>query len=220
MKTNTRTTIAAVFILVAVLVFASPGFAAGASSTKVNTSIMLWADAINGAQFMSGLTVNTTIVGPGTNVLVDNVAMTPDGTGRWFYNYTPTIVGTYYIINTYYNTTAAVSTLTDAFDAYENTPEETTNMIQAIFTTFLLFAVGVLLTWLGYYIGNALLILVGGVWFIGNSVGLYFTGQGFTAPMLFALVGIGLCYYAIEKLMLEYERRKKLKDSVWSGDDE
>jgi hypothetical protein len=210
-----------IILILTLLIAALPVYASGAGSVLLNTSILLRADSINQTAYDGGVSsVNITITNPNKEIVVNNQEMTLNGTGRWYYNYTPLSVGAYYIANTYYNSTGhSVALLTDSFDVY-NTPEVTTNMIQAIFSQFLLFAVGILLIWLGYYIANAIMILSGGVWFIGNSVVLAFENQGFSAPMFFALIGFVTVYYAIEKLILEKQRKKAKRDMAFDGEDE
>lgn len=80
---------------------------------------------------------------------------------------------------------------------------------------FVLFLVGILIAFLADFAKIHVLWIFAGVWYIGNSVNLAFTDQGFVAPLFFALSGLVMVFVAIQRIYVDYKLEKQKEEQEY-----
>lgn len=81
----------------------------------VNQPIILWADIMNGTNYLPGTTANITIKTPTYSTIINNSAMTQLQTGAFYYNFTPNETGVYYTYSQFYSGVTLLGTASSTF---------------------------------------------------------------------------------------------------------
>jgi hypothetical protein len=185
----------------------------------VNKTYTLDVGIISNGGWFSVAGINISIFEPLTrNLVVSHQPMTSLSTGQYYYNFVPNQTGVYYYVFEMFNGTATVFEGGGTFTSMDDIAQDTVWSLDTMISVFLLFSVGILLVVLGEYIGNFLFTMMGGLWLLGNSVQLVFTGQGFVSPLFFGLAGVALIYHGVIRLTEERERQEKKKLMNITGD--
>lgn len=160
--------------------------------------------------------VSASILNVSGNTIVSylNAPAVPNTTGTYYYNFTPNSTGNYIV---YFNTTYLGNQFIASDDILvvnniNSIAQDTTNMIQIIFQTFLIFLVPFLLAVLAQYTRNELLFIFSGVWFLGSSADLAFAGVSWATWSFFALLGLYFIYHGTDLILQRNEINKKKKE--------
>jgi len=116
-----------IFLMLSIILLAIPFSFAGDIGT-VNEQMTLWADALTGTGYYSGLTANITVRNSTGSVVVDNQSMIQVATGLFAYNFTPSTTGQFYTNTIYANNTALVGIATSTFYIQDAQLVKDTNM--------------------------------------------------------------------------------------------
>ncbi len=83
----------------------------------VGVQTALRADVIQQPDFLMISDVKTTVLYPNLSYSIINQSMTLQTAGSYYFNYTPTVPGEYYVINRYFNSSVLIGTETDTLYA-------------------------------------------------------------------------------------------------------
>ena len=176
---------------------------------QVNNSINIVSD-------YSNLTnANITLYNSTGGVVVSNKAMTTFSPGLFNYSYYFNKSQTYYYNILYYtgavNQTQSYSLI--IVNYLNNIAQDTSMVLQGIFTTFILFIVPFLIAILAHYIRFEVLFIFSGIWFMGSSADIIFTGQSWSTWIWTVLLGFILIYHGIALILERNERNKLIKET-------
>lgn len=119
----------------------------------------IWADIYEQPNFFNASSANITIYDPFGNVSVSSQMQNID-VGRFSYNYTPDKLGVWYAYVEFFEGSVKKGTASNSITIIERVLET------EVLTFFVLFAVGILLAYLGQYIKNIALIAFAGIWIL------------------------------------------------------
>jgi uncharacterized membrane protein len=194
-------------LLVLILLACIPIVFAGDADGIVNQTFNIWADIRWGSSFLSISGVNISVIYPNSTAFyIQDQPMTIDSVGRYYYNFTAPYAGDWKMETVYYNSTqqiAGASAIVTIID-----PPLSESVFDMIFASFLTVAIGLLLIIIGWYIKNAVVIIMAGTWFLGVSAntafGLYNAGvttDGLTSFTFFSLFGILIIFQGISLML-------------------
>lgn len=180
-----------------------------------NDTIQVWSNTYNGTTNYNCSQVNITILDPNNTAVVVNKNMSLVSTGVYKYTFVPNSSGVWYTSAICYGSNSSQLGIgSQSFAIMDNIPIKTVGVLEMIFEPFLTFAVGFLLVLLGYYMFNYVIVMLGGVWFLGVATSLAFTSfkvptaTGISTFTFFALLGLSVILFAVVKVTEQREERK------------
>jgi len=181
---------------------------------QVNTSSTIYTDNLSPITYIAITGANFTLYNSTGTKLFNNVAMKSIGAGAYAYNLTLNQTGQYYIQYTLFNSTATQfkSDQINIVNNINSISQDTTNMLQTIFQSFLIFLVPFLLAVLAQYTGTEYLFLFSGTWFLGSAADMAMTGVSWATWSFFTLLGLFMLYHGISLIIERNERNKKAKE--------
>jgi len=146
---------------------------------------------------------NISIIDSNGNFLVNNQAMNQIDTKTYNFNYTHTVTENIIAITNFYNSTGFVGSAAESKEIYSNSATEELDMISDILQPFLIFLIGALLLFMstiGKTSASAFYGIAGGIWFLGASTTIFFTGVSIES-IFFMLIGVVAIFISIGELM-------------------
>jgi hypothetical protein len=184
-----------------------------------NTTITLYSDLYNGSlQYLPSNSSVVTYITDENNSVINFGTMTlQSGTGgiKWAYNTTILLDGDYYRLTQYISNATVIAESSETFRIVtniNNIAQDTSDVVQTIFATFIVFLVGLLIAILAKYLREPSFYYFSSVYFIGSSAYMYFDGQGWSFPMFFALFGILIAYKGVSEHISDWEAKQKEKE--------
>lgn len=186
-----------------------------------NTTMTLYSDLYNGSlqylPFNETVTthiydLNDSLVISG-NMTLQQVVATSNY--KWAFNTTIYTDGDYYRLTNYLSNGTLIAQSSETFRIVTNIntiAQDTSDVVQTIFATFIVFLVGLLIAVLAKYLKEPSFYYFSSVYFIGSSAYMYFDGQGWSFPMFFALFGLLVAYKGISEHIALWEAKQKEKD--------
>lgn len=188
---------------------------------QVNTTMTVYSDIKNNSLFigLNNASTLTTVTDLNDSIIISNQTMVlqnTTGIPKWASNFTMNATGDYYRRTDYFSNGVRTAQSSETFRIVNNInsiAQDTNNLVQAIFQTFIIFLVPFLLAVLAQYLEMEYLFVFSGTWFIASSADLAFTGTVSTVTWsFFALLGVLLIYHGISIMLEKNELNKKKKE--------
>jgi len=190
-----------------------------ADEYQVNTTVVLYSDIYNNSvryQIPNG-TVNTTVWFNGTIINSSNMTFQTAGSfnGSYAANMTFYQIGDYYRAAYYYQNGQRIAESSESFRIVtniNNIAQDTEEAFEMVFSTFILFLVGLAIIALAKWMEEPIFYIFGAVYFLGSGSYMAFTDQGWSFPLFFALFGILIIYKGVGEILEQSERKKRRND--------
>lgn len=190
-----------------------------ATMYEVNSSITYYSDIYNGTVLFNlpSPQVNTSIYNDRDQLVYTGTMIEQNGS-RYAINITINETGEFYRLTNYYSGGGLFAQSSESFSIVtniNNIAQDVTLSLEMIFSTFILFLVGLLIAIVGRYLQEPAFYFFAAVYFMGSSASLYFTDQGWTFPMFFALFGLLLAYkgvYDYYNIFLDNKNKRNINE--------